>query len=47
MGIVKSIQVGDEKIYLNDSWSYFALYASSKSSCLATMIPVALVLYGG
>ena len=31
MGQVKTINVGFDKIYLNDSWSYFAFNASSKS----------------
>lgn len=30
MGMVKKIQVGAEKIYLNDSWSYFAFNVNSK-----------------
>jgi len=30
MGLVKTIQVGTEKVYLNDSWSYLTYYASSK-----------------
>ena len=30
MGEVKTINVGVEKIYLNDSWSYFAFNANSK-----------------
>lgn len=30
MGQVKAIQVGTEKAYLNDSWSYLAFDASSK-----------------
>lgn len=30
MGVVKSFKVGQEKIYLNDSWSYFAFNVSSK-----------------
>ncbi|KAJ6137471.1 Cytochrome P450 [Penicillium samsonianum] len=29
MGVVKSIKVGQEKIYLNDSWSYFAFNVST------------------
>lgn len=32
MGTVKTIQVGSEKAYLNDSWSYLAFDASSKLS---------------
>jgi linoleate 10R-lipoxygenase len=31
MGEVKTIQVGFEKVYLNDSWSHLAHNASSKS----------------
>lgn len=31
MGVVKTIRVGNEKAYLNDSWSYLAFDASSKS----------------
>lgn len=31
MGTVKTIQVGSEKAYLNDSWSYLAFDASSES----------------
>ena len=31
MGQVKTINVGNEKYYLNDSWSYLAPDASSKS----------------
>lgn len=31
MGVVKTIQVGSEKAYLNDSWSYLSFDASSKS----------------
>lgn len=34
MGVVKTITVGSEKAYLNDSWSYLGPYASSKSSSL-------------
>lgn len=30
MGQVKKIQVGSERIFLNDSWSYFAFNVSSK-----------------
>lgn len=30
MGIVKTIQVEHQKVYLNDSWSYFAFNANSK-----------------
>lgn len=30
MGMVKKIQVGSEKIYLNDSWSYFAFNVNSR-----------------
>lgn len=30
MGVVKTIQVGSEKAYLNDSWSYLSFDASSK-----------------
>lgn len=32
MGQVKTIRVGSEKAYLNDSWSYLGLDASSKST---------------
>lgn len=31
MGEVRTISVGTEKAYLNDSWSYLAFDASSKS----------------
>lgn len=31
MGVLKTIQVGGNKLYLNDSWSYLAHDASSKS----------------
>jgi hypothetical protein len=31
MGLVKTIKVGSEKAYLNDSWSYLGPNASSKS----------------
>jgi hypothetical protein len=30
MGQVKTIMVGSEKAYLNDSWSYLGPYASSE-----------------
>lgn len=32
MGQVKTIRVGTEKAYLNDSWSYLGFDASSKFS---------------
>lgn len=35
-GQVKSINVGFDKIYLNDSWSYFAFNTSSKYSYYLT-----------
>lgn len=31
MGVVKTIKVGSEKAYLNDSWSYLSFDASSTS----------------
>lgn len=34
MGVVKTIRVGSEKAYLNDSWSYLSFDASSMSSTL-------------
>ena len=34
MGQVKTIRVGTEKAYLNDSWSYLGFDASSKLLCL-------------
>jgi hypothetical protein len=34
MGLVKTIMVDSEKVYLNDSWSYLGPYASSKSPFL-------------
>jgi linoleate 10R-lipoxygenase len=32
MGVVKTIRVGSEKAYLNDSWSYLSFDASSMSN---------------
>lgn len=32
MGLVKTIRLGSEKAYLNDSWSYLGFDASSKSA---------------
>lgn len=41
MGQVKTIRVGSEKAYLNDSWSYLAFDASSKlpSGCRSVILP--------
>lgn len=43
MGTVKTIRVGTEKAYLNDSWSYLGFDASSKSFDRAERIDVLTV----
>jgi linoleate 10R-lipoxygenase len=44
MGTVKTIRVGSEKAYLNDSWSYLAFDASSKSQSKIIIIAMLVVL---
>lgn len=43
MGTVKTIQVGTEKAYLNDSWSYLGFDASSKFSVLVCVVMVLMM----
>jgi hypothetical protein len=38
MGLVKTIRVGSEKAYLNDSWSYLGFDASSKFTLFSLCI---------
>lgn len=37
MGLVKTIRVGSEKAYLNDSWSYLGFDASSMFALQSTV----------